>query len=425
MKKAIRPSETAGEAKISMPPSPPVLKSMELIFSAGVALVFQDDERAVGRGEVDLAVGPDGRAFADASGDELPVLLAAHGVEAVQNAAIAHHVQPPAVQQRRSEAGVDAVAAPQLVGLGHVAVPAAVDADHAAHERAVVVLFAVRDIDPIAVNHRRRVQPALAGREAPDLFAGAGLDGVQAAVGIAGDDQPLAVDHGHHGIGVGGVFRLAARGAPPEDLAAVLVEGQEAMRPHGMRAEAGVVEGHDHAVFIDERGVGPSAVAADATEELGQRLRPEELAVTVETENEALHAVGIDVAGLGIDGHAGPADAAVGHVGMEAVELVVPEVLAGRGIEGEDLLLLGDAFAAEVDSEEAAARHDRRRAAAGGDAREDVLGGTGQSRFQRHAVLIRPAQAAQSPPKAAAAQSKPASQNPPSRVDNCFMPNFS
>ena len=36
-----------------------------------------------------------------------------------------------------------------------------------------------------------------------------------------------------------------------------------------------------------------------------------------------------------------------------------------------------------------------------------------------------PRQAAQSPPKAEAAQSKPASQNPPSRVDNCFMPNSS
>ena len=143
------------------------------------------------------------------------------------------------------------------------------------------------------------------------------------------------------------------------------------MGPDGMRAEAGVVEGHDHAVFVDDRGVGPPAVAADAAEELGRRFGPEELAVAVEAEDKALHAVGIDIARLGIDGHAGPADAAVGHVGVEAVELVVPEVLAGGGIEGEDLLLLGDAFAAEVDGKEAAVEDDRRRAAAGrGFARE-------------------------------------------------------
>ena len=144
------------------------------------------------------------------------------------------------------------------------------------------------------------------------------------------------------------------------------------MGPDGMRAEAGVVEGHDHAIFVDDRGIGPPAVAADAAEEFGRRLGPEELAVAVEAEDEALHAVGIDIARFGIDGHAGPADAAVGHVGMEAVELVVPEVLAGRGIEGEDLLLLGDAFAAEVDGEDAAVEDDRRRVAAGGDSPENV-----------------------------------------------------
>ena len=118
------------------------------------------------------------------------------------------------------------------------------------------------------------------------------------------------------------------------------------MGADGMRAEAGVVEGHDHAVFVDDRGVGPPAVAADAAEELGRRLRPEELAVAIQAEDEPLHAVGVDIARLGIDGQAGPADAAIGHVGMETVEIVVPEVLAGGGIQGEDLLLLGDAFAA-------------------------------------------------------------------------------
>ena len=43
----------------------------------------------------------------------------------------------------------------QFVGLGHVTMAAAVDADYAAHERAVVVLFAVRDIDPVAIDHGR------------------------------------------------------------------------------------------------------------------------------------------------------------------------------------------------------------------------------------------------------------------------------
>ena len=115
--------------------------------------------------------------------------------------------------------------------------------------------------------------------------------------------------------------------------------------PMRLVAPAGVEHADDDQVAVDDGAGDAAAVAADPAVLLGQRMLPEHLAVLVEAEEQALGAVGVDVAGLRIAGQVGPAEAVADDVGEEDVELVLPEHLAVVGVEAHDPFLLGQPLA--------------------------------------------------------------------------------
>ena len=110
--------------------------------------------------------------------------------------------------------------------------PVRVDRHHPPHHALEVdVLLAVGGVDTVSPSTATVVlMPRLGQLEAPDLLAGAGLDGVDPAVGVALDQQALAADHGHHRGGLGvEVVGLAAGRRDPEQDAGLLVEGEGAV----------------------------------------------------------------------------------------------------------------------------------------------------------------------------------------------------
>src|SRR5262249_40604077 len=191
----------------------------------------------------------------------VPDPLARLGVQAVQLGQVVGDVQPALVQDRRGELGLDAVHLPDPLRLALVQL-AGVQADDAPLA-VVLVLLAVADVDQAARNHRRAVDRGRPEDVAPDLLAGAHLEGVHAAVAAAGDPQPLAVDDRHHRAGVVGVLGLQAGAGPPDHVAGLLVEGHEARPPGGVLAPAGVEHADDDQVAVHNRAGDPAAVAGD------------------------------------------------------------------------------------------------------------------------------------------------------------------
>src|SRR5207249_258980 len=120
--------------------------------------------------------------------------------------------------------------------------------------------------DARAVHDRRAVDRGGAEEIAPHLLAGADLEGVDAAVAAAADDQPFAVDDRDHRRGVIGVARREAGRPPPADGAGALVEGDEAVAAAGLLAPAGVEHAQDDQVAVHHRAGDPAAVAADPAE---------------------------------------------------------------------------------------------------------------------------------------------------------------
>src|SRR5262249_18015176 len=155
-------------------------------------------------------------------------------------------------------------------------------------EGADEVRLAVADEHLVAGDDRRAVDGAGADEQAPDLLAGADLERVDAAVAAAADQEPLAADHRDDRDRVVRVFRLEAGGRPPDGLAGLLVERDEAAAAHALVAPAGVEHADDDQILIDDGAGDAAAVAGDAAVLLGQRVLPDDVEVLVEAEEEAL-----------------------------------------------------------------------------------------------------------------------------------------
>ena len=78
---------------------------------------------------------------------------------------------------------------------------------------------------------------------------------------------------------------------------------------------------------------------------LCQRTRPKDFSISVETKEESLNTVCIDIPSFGIASKACPSNSVEGYRGMEDVELIIPEQFAGFGIKAGDAFLFGDIFA--------------------------------------------------------------------------------
>ena len=239
------------------------------------------------------------------------------------------------------------------------------------------------------------VHGALGDDGAPDLFAGLRLERVDAAVAAAADEKAHAVDRRDERRRVVGVVGAAAGARDPDDVAGALVERDEAMLPRRAGAPARDRGADDHQVAVDERGGGAAAVRGEGRELLADRAIPHQLAVLVERNHRRADAHHVDVAGLGIGGGRGPADAMGRHVALEDVEPVFPHHAAGVGVERHHALLQRLAGAGGVLDVDAVAHDDRRGAAAVGRAPQEVLAVQGplldQALFARGAVALRAA----------------------------------
>ena len=105
----------------------------------------------------------------------------------------------------------------------------------------------------------------------------------------------------------------------------------------------------------------PSAIPGYPSILLRERTRPADIAILIETEEEALDTVCINIPGFRIASEACPADSVEGDRGMKNVELIIPDELAGFGIEAGDAFLFGDVFANASDDIDPAIENNRCR----------------------------------------------------------------
>ena len=143
-----------------------------------------------------------------------------------------------------------------------------------------------------------------------------------------------------------------------------------------------------------------------------QRALPEQLAVGRERHQQAVAAEREDVAGRRVHRGRGPGDPMRRDVAREQVVLVLPQQLAGVGVEAHQPFLHGGAGAGGVLQIEAVAEHDRRRPAAVRDLPRQVLAGrrprrsAGRFRSRPRSAPGRATRA--SPPRAARRRPEPA-----------------
>ena len=292
----------------------------------------------------------------------------------------------------RGEAVLDR-RAPLLVGRGQVAAAVAVEGDDAAHLARVDVFLGVRGEHRAVGRHRHRgVEGELAEVEPPDLLAGAGVDGVDPAVRVAGDDEATAADRGDHrrrlGVEVG---RRPARRRHPDQLAGLLVEGEETVPGRPQLAPASRDEGDEQTILVDHRSLGAAAVAGDETELLHQVAAPHHPAAAVEAEEVAADPLGVEIAGLRVAGEVGPADSIVRDRGVVDVEPLLPEQPPVPGVVAGNSLLAAVAFARPAVDARPSVEDDRGRAGGQRGMPDQVLPGLrpvrDQARLGRVGVL--------------------------------------
>ena len=179
-------------------------------------------------------------------------------------------------------------------------------------------------------------------------------------------DGRLPVKIGQYGRAVGGIEGPQARAAQPHRLAVGLVEGDKAVGRDGVFAPAGHHAADNDEILEDQRHIGPPAVRADHPVFFAHRVRPEGLSgLPVEALKVIAKPQGIDVPGSGIAGDARPAiDALVGGgIGQKDVEHVLPDWLAGGGVDAHDLFAFARRFGVmPAQTIELAAHHDGRAA---------------------------------------------------------------
>src|SRR5205823_6277495 len=129
-------------------------------------------------------------------------------------------------------------------------------------------------------------------------------------------------------------------GGPPDDGAVVFVEGDKAIATLGLIAPARVDHAEDGEVFIDDRTGDAAAVALHPAILFTHRALPDEFArFTVETDEQALRAVGVDVTGRRVGREIGPAEPARDDVGVEDGKAMFPDLFAVLGVQAQDAFL--------------------------------------------------------------------------------------
>ena len=159
------------------------------------------------------------------------------------------------------------------------------------------------------------------------------------AVGAADDQRRRLIDLRDDRRRVVGVVVTRLRRADPDGLSGALVEGEIAIAGTVQVAPRQEQRVENHLVAVHDRRGGAAAVRGDGAVVFGQRSIPEHLAVGRQRQQLRADGEHVDVAGLGIDGRRRPAGAVLRHVAQVDAEAVLPDHLAGFGIERDEALL--------------------------------------------------------------------------------------
>ena len=353
----------------------------------------QDEELPAFSAHVDLAVGQHRRRLLHRSEILLPQLPAAGDIEGPHTRAVLDLIHAIAVDHRRGEAELHPLHGPfrlfDVTGLRSV--------DRRDHPQlfGVEVLVAVRDDHRIPLDDGAGVDRALRQREAPHLLTGLRFDRLISAVAVSADEQADAVDRRDDRRRICRVVRSSTGRRDVDDVAGSLVERDESQRAVGQRAPVRDGGIDDDQIAIDERRHRPAAVRGEGGEFLTDGSLPEQLAILVQCDDQRADAERVDVARLGIGGGRGPADAMRRHVALEDVELVLPDHVAGIGIERHDPFLHRGTASGRVLHVDPVAHHNRRRPPAVRRAPQEVLAVdrplVDQTGLHRDAISIRPA----------------------------------
>ena len=329
----------------------PGFAERQLDFAQNFAMVrmrAHDVELATLAADVDLAIAEHRRRFLHGADGLLPKLVARFDVEGEKIPVVIGLVNAVAIDHRRREAAQESGHRPLDDILAELAFASGVESQDHAHFVAVQVFVAVGGDGVFAIQHDTRVEPALGNHQVEDRLAGLRLHSHHGAVGSASQQQTHPVDHREIHRAVTGIVWTPARCADPYDLAGALVQRDKALRAVGLRAPGGCGRADDHQVAVDRRRNRPPAVRGEGRKLFGDGALPQLLAVFGERGDQVVDAEAVNVAGFGVGDGRGPAHAMRGHVALIQRELVLPEQLAGVGVEAHEAFLLGFARAGRV-----------------------------------------------------------------------------
>ena len=122
-------------------------------------------------------------------------------------------------------------------------------------------------------------------------------------------------------------------------LAGLLVEGIKPVGARALRAPVGGDAAGDDQVRVEERRSGAAVGKGQPPELFHQRMLPEHAAILGERRQDALRALHVDVARFGIYRRAGRGIAQVNSIAQVIVVEVLPEPLAGLGVEASHSFL--------------------------------------------------------------------------------------
>ena len=283
-----------------------------------------------------------GVALLDAQLD-LPVFLAGDDVDAVQFALLGHDVNRVINEDRCAGGGGDLLRPKlDLLALDHDRVGILrlhfwnLQANHLTR----LVRCAVdRCGDFIVVNHHRGVDAGLEQRHLPDRLTGSGVGADHTAVTGGCVKDALAIKPAEVRGGEAAILRASARLGRPDQFAGLFVEAVKAIPRRPLRAPVGHDAAGDHEVVVDHRRRGAAVREGHPAKRLHQRVLPKDFAILRKRGEQTLRALEKKVAGFRVDRRARGGVAGVNDVTQEVVELVLPQFLAGLGVQAEHALL--------------------------------------------------------------------------------------
>ncbi len=197
----------------------------------------------------------------------------------------------------------------------------------------------------VVMDDYRGVDAGAEQRDAPERFTGAGIDGGNAAITKRRINHAFAAARGDMGMRKGIILGPIARTRGPDEFAGLFVEGVKAVGGRAVRAPVGGDAARDDEVAINHRRCRARVREREPAKLLHERAFPEQFSVRGEARENSLRALDENIARLGINRGRSRGVTKINGVAEEIVVELLPELLAGFGVEADDTFLQIRAFA--------------------------------------------------------------------------------